>query len=108
MWHSATGWCAYTFPGHTESDKLATRPYKATQRHLPGHRLRTDYSDGDPDFEKPFYILKYTYRAAVLTENWFMDPELSLSFLESQEGKQAIVALHVEGIIDYNENSLQS
>ena len=24
MWHSATGWCAYTLPGHTKSDKLAT------------------------------------------------------------------------------------
>lgn len=68
-----------------------------------GHRLRTDYSDGDPDIEKPFYILKHTYCAAVLTENGFMDSEVSLSFLESEEGKKAIVALHVEGIIDYIE-----
>ena len=97
----ATGWCAYTFPGHTESDKLATCLYKAAQRHLPGHRLRTEYSDGDPDFEEPFYILKHTYCAAVLTENGFMDSEVSLSFLESEEGKKAIVALHVEGIVNY-------
>lgn len=88
---------------HTESDKLATCLYKAAQRHLPGHRVRTDYSDGDPDFEKPFYILKHTYCAAVLTENGFMDSEVSLSFLESEEGKKAIVALHVEGIINYVE-----
>ncbi len=108
MWHNATGWCAYTFPGHTESDKLATCLYKAAQRHLPGNRLRTDYSDGDPDYEKPFYILKHTYCAAVLTENGFMDSEVSLTFLESEEGKKAIVALHVEGIINYIENSLQS
>ncbi|MBQ6301903.1 MAG: N-acetylmuramoyl-L-alanine amidase [Bacteroidales bacterium] len=101
MWHNATGWCAYTFPGHTESDKLAFCLYKAAQRHLPGHRLRTDYSDGDPDFEKPFYILKHTYCAAVLTENGFMDSEVSLSFLESEERKKAIVALHMEGIEEY-------
>ena len=101
MWHNATGWCAFTFPGHTESDKLATCLYKAAQKHLPGHRLRTDYSDGDPDLEKPFYILKHTYCAAVLTENGFMDCEVSLKYLESDEGKNAIVALHVEGIIDY-------
>ena len=104
MWHNATGWCAFTFPGHTESDKLATCLYKAAQKHLPGHRLRTDYSDGDPDLEKPFYILKHTYCAAVLTENGFMDCEVSLKFLESEEGKKAIVALHVEGIIDYVSN----
>lgn len=103
MWYSATGWCAYTFPGHTESDKLATCLYKAAQMHLPGHRLRTDYSDGDHDYEKPFYILKHTYCAAVLTENGFMDSEVSLSFIESEEGKNAIVALHVEGILNYVE-----
>ena len=106
MWHNATGWCAYTFPGHTESDKLATCLYKAAQRHLPGHRLRTDYSDCDPDSEKPFYILKHTFCAAVLTENGFMDSEVSLTFLESEEGKKAIVALHVEGIINYVEGIL--
>lgn len=37
----------------------------------------------------------------MLTENGFMDSEVSLAFLESEEGKRAIVALHVEGIIEY-------
>ena len=46
------------------------------------------------------YILKHTYCAAVLTENGFMDSEASLAFLESDEGKRDIVALHVEWIID--------
>ena len=36
----------------------------------------------------------------------FMDSEVSLSFLESEEGKKAIVALHVEGIINYVEGIL--
>lgn len=70
---------------------------------MPDHKFITDYSDGDPDFEAPFYILKHTYCTAVLTENGFMDNELSLSYLESEDGKKAIVALHVEGIIDYIE-----
>ena len=100
-WYNATGWCAYTYYGHSESDRLATSLYKAAEKHLPGHRLRTDFSDGDPDYEAPFYLLKHTYCAAVLTENGFMDSEVSLSFLESDEGKKAIVALHVEGIIDF-------
>lgn len=100
-WCNATGWCAYTYYGHSLSDELATCLYKAAQRNLPGHRIRTDYSDGDPDFEAAFYILKHTYCAAVLTENGFQDSELSLNFLQSNEGKRAIVALHVEGIIDY-------
>lgn len=93
--------CAGFLP---ESLWLATCLYKAAQKNPPGHRLRTDYSDGDPDLEKSFYILKHTYCAAVLTENGFMDCEVSLKFLESEEGKKAIVALHVEGIIDYVSN----
>lgn len=47
----------------------------------------------------------YEYHdTAVLTENGFMDCEVSLKYLESDEGKNAIVALHVEGIIDYVSN----
>ena len=30
-----------------------------------------------------------------------MDNDLSLEFLESEDGKKAIVSLHVEGIIEY-------
>ena len=98
QWMNATGWCAYTFPGHSESDRLATYLYKSAKRYLKGQRLRTDYSDGDPDFEKPFYILKHTYCSAVLTENMFMDALPDYRFLLSDEGKRAIVNLHVDGI----------
>ena len=100
-WMNATGWCAFTFPGHTESDRLATYLYEAAERHLPGHYIRTDYSDGDPDLEAPFYILRHTYCAAVLTENGFMDNAFSLEFLESDEGRQAIINLHLDGIRKY-------
>lgn len=76
---------------------------RSCQTNLPNHRIRTDWTDadGDPDFEAPFYILKHTYCAAVLTENLFMDSHSDLAFLESTEGKKAIVALHVEGIIEF-------
>lgn len=101
QWMKARGWCAYTCKGHTLSDELANCLYKAARKHLPGQRIRTDYTDGDPDFEAPFYLLKYTYAAAVLTENLFYDNHEDLAFLESEEGQKAIVALHVEGIIEF-------
>ena len=100
-WMNATSWCAYTYYGHSESDILANHLYNAAEKHLPGHYLRKDWADGDPDFEASFYILRHTYFSAVLTENGFMDNKLSLTFLESEEGKKANVALHVEGIIAY-------
>ena len=52
-------------------------------------------------FKAPFYLIEYTYAAAVLTENGFMDSQLSLAFLESGEGKKATIALHVGGIENF-------
>ena len=100
-WYNATGWCCYTSKGQTEGDKLANYLCAAALRILPGHRMRFDYSDGDPDQESNFAILRGTACAACLTESGFMDCRESLEFLLSDEGKAAIVQLHVEGIIDY-------
>ena len=70
-------------------------------RHLPGHRIRTDYTDADPDLESDFYLLRHTACPAVLTENLFMDNQDDYNFLLSEEGRQAIVDLHVDGIQDF-------
>lgn len=56
-WMNARGWSCYTTRGETAADGLATALYEAAKDWLPGMRLRTDYTDGDPDIEKDFYIL---------------------------------------------------
>ena len=100
-WYDATGWCAYTSRGNTRADALATSLYAAAQAHLPGKRLRTDYTDADPDLEADFYILRHTTAPAVLTENFFMDSHPDCAFLLSEEGQQSLVDLHVDGICAY-------
>lgn len=100
-WYNAMGWCCYTSRGQTAGDKLADALYESAAIHLTGHNLRKDYTDGDPDQEADFYILKHTACAAALTENGFQDSVKSLQYLESDEGKRAIVALHVDGIVNY-------
>ena len=100
-WMDARGWSAYTYPGHTESDDIADCLYFAAEEHLPGHKIRTDFSDEDPDFESPFYILKHTLCSAVLVENLFMDNREDCAFLLSDAGRRAIIALHVDGIVAY-------
>lgn len=100
-WLSARGWCAYTTHGNTRADALATSLYTAAQAHLPGQRLRTDYTDADPDLEKDFYLLRHTNCPAVLTENLFMDNHDDCAFLLSEAGQSAIVNLHVDGITAY-------
>lgn len=101
QWMNARGWCAYTFPGHTESDDIADCLYLAAEKNLPGQKIRTDYSDGDPDIESSFYVLKHTLCPAVLTENLFMDNKEDCRFLLSSTGRQAIINLHIDGIISY-------
>ena len=100
-WYEATGWCAYTTRGDTRADALATSLYEAAKFHLPGQRLLTDYTDGDPDLEADFYILHHTLPPAVLVENFFMDSRRDYKFLLSADGQQAIVNLHVDGICRY-------
>ena len=101
QWMNARGWCGYTSRGQTAGDHLATCLYEAAELFLPGHRVRKDYSDGDPDFESDFTILSRTLCAAALTESLFYDNPEDLSFLESSLGRQAIIDLHVKGIINY-------
>ena len=97
---NATGWSVYTCKGQTAADHLADYLCQAATKNFPGRRIRTDYSDGDPDWEENFYILRHSLCPAVLTENFFMDG-LDIEFLQSKACKQAIVDTHVEGIIEY-------
>ena len=100
-WLNATGWSVYTCKGQTESDRLADCLCEAAIKHFPGRRIRTDFSDSDPDWEENFSLLSNTLCPAVLTENFFMDSRSDLEYLQSRAGKQAVVDTHIEGIIEY-------
>ena len=100
-WMSARGWEAWTSVGKTKADKLATCLYEGAEHCLPGMNMRKDMADGDPDKESQFYILRHTNCPAVLTENLFQDNREDVGFLLSEEGKRAIVSLHVWGIMKY-------
>ena len=91
----------YTSVGKTKSDELATCLYNAAKYNAENKKMRTDYSDGDPDKEAHLYVLKHTNCPAVLTENFFQDNQKDVDYLTSDEGFHAIVRLHVEGILNY-------
>lgn len=100
-WHTATGWEAYTTPGKTKADKLATCLYNAAKKNFKNVKIRTDISDGDPDKEANLYVLKHTNCPAVLTENLFQDNKSDVEYLQSDKGFHEIVRIHVEGILEY-------
>ncbi|EJX06979.1 N-acetylmuramoyl-L-alanine amidase [gut metagenome] len=105
QWMNATGWEAYTSPGDTDADLLAACLYEEARKvfaaHTPSLKLRTDPTDGDPDKEANFYLLRKTSCPAVLTENFFMDSPQDYAYLLSDGGKDDLIRVHVNGILAY-------
>lgn len=95
-----TGWEAYTSIGQTRSDSIATELYHQAQIVFPKAKIRKDLSDGDPDKEANFYILKYSSCPAVLTENFFMDYYPDCKLIMSDEGRNKVAQLHTNAIIN--------
>lgn len=101
-----TGWEAWTSIGETRSDYYARVLYNSAGQYLRKWKIRSDFSDGDPDKEDQFYILKHSMCPAVLTENLFMDNEKDCKFMLSAEGIETLAALHVDAIVTlYYENN---
>jgi len=103
QWMKASFWSVWTSRGQTQGDKLARCLYNAASEVFPamGKSVKGDWSDGDPDYEAGFAVLRKTKCAAALTENFFQDNMGDVKFLLSEEGKQAIVDVHVKGIESY-------
>jgi N-acetylmuramoyl-L-alanine amidase len=95
-WHNATGWSAWTTNGKTNSDKLAELLCEECE--VEGIKLRKDTSDGDKDWEKNFTVIYKTNCPAVLTENMFMDNHSDVEFLNSEEGIERLLRVHLFGI----------
>lgn len=102
-WMNARGWSCYTTPGQNNSDKLADILYDNAKLVFKDHKIRTDYTDGDPDVEAKFYIIKNSNCPAVLTESFFMDNKQDNEYLLSATGFNNIVDVHVKAILKWAE-----
>lgn len=114
-WMSARGWSIWTTKGQNNSDKLATCLYEAAKNNIEKDSsyvsqfknekvqkpIRTDFSDGDADYESNFYITKGSNCPAVLVENMFQDNKEDVKYLESWNGFNRIVQTLVEGVDIY-------
>lgn len=100
-WMNAKGWSCYTTKGMTKSDKVASCLYDAFEEEFKDRTIRRDLSDGDPDWEEDFYIIKKTSCPAVLLENFFYDNKEECQFLLLEETKERIARAIVNGVESY-------
>jgi N-acetylmuramoyl-L-alanine amidase len=101
-WYNASGWEVFTTKGKTNSDKLAEYLCEACLEE--NIKFRTDISDGDMDKEEDFTVIYKTNCPAVLTENMFMDSKSDVEFLQSEQGINKLINIHVNGINRYFNN----
>lgn len=93
-----TGFEVFTSPGETKADKIATALIEQLQADFPEIKMRKDMSDGDPDKEAAFYILKHTKAPAILAENLFMDNESDCRLLLDNDFRDRLADAYVEFI----------
>lgn len=90
----------FTTKGETQSDKFATILFNAYKKVLSEFRYRVDTTDGDPDKELDFFILRKTLCPFVLIENLFFDNREEAEFLLSDEGQWKIAKAIFHGIYE--------
>lgn len=100
-WMNAKGWSCYTTKGVTKSDRVASCLYDAFEEEFKDRTIRRDLSDGDPDWEEDFYIIKKTSCPAVLLENFFYDNKEECSFLLMEQTKTRIAKAILKGVQYY-------
>lgn len=98
-WHNARGFSVYVSKNaSTGSRKLAQIfTERAIDMGLTGNRCIPK----EMYWVQSLAMTRDTFCPAVLTENLFQDNEEDVAYLLSEEGKRAIVKLHVDSIIDY-------
>lgn len=98
-WMSARGWSVWVAPNAScNSKRLAKCLYEeADKAGYKGNRCvpATKYWVGN------YGIVRDTKCPAVLTENLFQDNKEDVAILMSEAGKQAMVDIHVKGIMSY-------
>lgn len=94
----AKGFEAWTSRGQTPADAAATEILAALDAGFPGRGVRADFTDGDPDREADFWVLRRTRAPAVLVELGFLTNEADRGFLADAGNRFALAAALEAGI----------
>lgn len=98
-WHKANGWSVFVSQNASASSRrLAKNLYEHAEKNgLVGNRAVPK----EKYWTQSLAICRDTNCPAVLTENMFQDNRNDVKFLLSENGKEKIVQLHIEGVMQY-------
>ena len=98
-WHNAKGWSVFLSQNASKKSKhLADCLADSAQ----SKGLKMRYSIPNQSYwVQNLAICRDTHCPAVLTENLFQDNKEDVEYLLSEEGKETIAQLHVDGILKY-------
>ena len=103
-WTDPGKWSVWTTVGVTTSDDYAKTIYNVAEEMLApyGFGCRNGKVQGNgnagPDYEQNFTVIYKTWCPAVLTENLFYTNKKECQWLMTEEGRQVIADIHIEGI----------
>ena len=98
-WLNAHGWSVFISKNASaNSRRLATLLSKSAEEL--GVKVRKPLPN-QPYWEQNLAMCRDTNCPAVLTENFFQDNKGDVEFLLSEEGKQTVTQIHIDGIIKY-------
>lgn len=100
-YHTATGWSLLKSSQSKQSAKLATAFTTAAIQALKQRAASTDPNQNPMASLNQIPILTATPIPAVLTLNLYQDNQKDIAYLLSDRGRQAIIDLHVKGILAY-------
>lgn len=98
---NAHGFEIYTSPGQTNADPLATAIYKMWWEEFPTHKLRADWSDGDPDKEANFTVLRRTIMPAVLIELDFLSNPVMEAWMSQKKNQAWMAQTIMAGLLNW-------
>lgn len=100
-WMNAQGWSVFVSNNASLNSKRLAESLAQVAKCIPVS-IRKPMPQ-QPYWEQNLAICRDTNCPAVLTENFFQDNKENVEYLLSREGKQAVVQIHVDGIIKYLE-----
>ncbi|MBE0598330.1 MAG: N-acetylmuramoyl-L-alanine amidase [Desulfuromonadales bacterium] len=99
---AASGIEVWTSPGDSPADPAATAIFRAVCQAFPERRVRTDYSDGDPDKEARFHVLVKTLGPAVLLEMGFVTNDEERAWLLKPSVQRRMAMAIAAGILAWS------